>query len=129
MQDSDFATGPAHTDTVDRDGSHTFDYIVVGAGASGSVIAANLAKQTPSVKILLLDAGPDHRPANMSDNMASQNPMALWGDKQWTWPQVKVARTAAQDACHRGSGGPVHRSAGVLRYAACCASNGSMWST
>ena len=95
-QDDDLTLESAHVSNTKPDGPDMFDYIVVGAGASGTVIAAKLAQQAPSAKILLLDAGRDHRAADMSDDMASQNPMALWGDKQWTWPQVKVARTASQ---------------------------------
>jgi choline dehydrogenase len=37
--------------------SNSFDYIVVGAGSAGCIVAAKLAKQ-PSNKVLLIEAGP-----------------------------------------------------------------------
>ncbi len=43
---------------------HQFEYIVIGAGAGGGPLAANLAKAGRSV--LLLDAGGDYKDANHS---------------------------------------------------------------
>lgn len=45
-----------------------FDYIIVGGGLSGCVIAARLQQAHPSLSIALLEAGPDdsHNPAVLS---------------------------------------------------------------
>ena len=45
-----------------------FDYIVVGGGLSGCVVASRLHQAHPSLSIALLEAGPDesHNPAVQS---------------------------------------------------------------
>jgi len=60
-----------------------FDIIIVGSCAGG-VLAARLS-DNPNLRILLLEAGPDHRTATMSPEMKAVNPMALWADPTWTW--------------------------------------------
>ena len=78
------------------DNTFVFDFIVVGAGACGAVVASRLASMT-ACKILLVEAGRDNRAGEMPAEMASRNPMALWGDKSWVW-DLDVQRTPAQQA-------------------------------
>ena len=39
--------------------SELFDYIVVGGGIGGTVVASRLLERDPSLSILLIEAGPD----------------------------------------------------------------------
>ena len=48
--------------------SQSYDYIIVGGGLSGCVLAARLHEAHPSLSIALFEAGPDdsHNPAVLS---------------------------------------------------------------
>jgi choline dehydrogenase len=69
----------------------TFDYVVVGAGSAGCVIARRLVDRG-DCRVLLLEAGgPDDRAAIHDTDIASMT--SMWGDDEVVWPHV----TAAQD--------------------------------
>jgi choline dehydrogenase-like flavoprotein len=78
-----------------------YDYIIVGAGAAGTVIAARLTTELKNVdekpvNILLVEAGKENRSKDMDKTMAAPNPMELWGDKSLTFNDCMVARSAQQ---------------------------------
>lgn len=50
-----------------------FDYIVVGAGSAGSIVAANLARRSPSCQVCLLEAGP----------AVDASQATVWDPTQW----------------------------------------------
>jgi choline dehydrogenase len=62
------------------------DFIVVGAGSAGSVVAARLS-ENPDVQVLLLEAGPAHGPDAVS--IPSAWPTLIGSDVDWGYTTVE----------------------------------------
>lgn len=71
------------------DGSQA-DYVIVGGGSSGCVLAARLTER-PDTRVILLEAGIDAaRPEDFPD-LANPYPGRAYANPEWTWPGLKAS--------------------------------------
>src|ERR1700757_439222 len=80
-------TTPHKSDTVNRHANDVarFDFVIVGAGTAGSVLAARLTEQ-PEVRVLLLEAGPADGPERMS--VPGAWPTLIGSEVDWRYSTV-----------------------------------------
>jgi choline dehydrogenase len=79
-----------------------FDYLVIGAGTSGCVLAERLSKD-PSTRVLLLEAGQSEGPALMANPTAWPG---LWGSAV-DWADKTVPQEGSDGAIHAWPRGKV----------------------
>ena len=71
-------------------GDRRFDYVVIGAGSAGCVLASRLTERSMN-NVLLLEAGEDFPPGSEPEELNNNFVATSSGAKRFTWPGLSAA--------------------------------------
>ena len=86
-----FAVPDKPTKTGDRQWSR-FDYVIVGGGSAGCVLAHRLSA-VPSLRVALIEAGADTPPGAVPAAILDSYPMPVFCGDTYIWPDLKAKAT------------------------------------
>ena len=80
-----------------------FDYVIVGGGSAGCVLAHRLSA-VPSLRVALIEAGQDTPPGAVPAAILDSYPMPVFCGDTYIWPELKASatRTAAPRVYEQG---------------------------
>ncbi|ACC75693.1 GMC family oxidoreductase N-terminal domain-containing protein [Paraburkholderia phymatum] len=69
-----------------------FDYVIVGGGSAGCVLAHRLSA-VPSLRVALIEAGRDTPPGSVPGEILDSYPMPVFCGDTYIWPELKAQAT------------------------------------
>jgi choline dehydrogenase-like flavoprotein len=102
--------------------TQTFDYIIVGGGTAGCVVASRLKEKNPTLSIVIVEAGPDVSKHPLVPD-AADYPQLLGSELDWNYttvPQKHLDGRSVSNHAGRALGGSSVTNAGEFQKVVIC---------